>query len=1062
MLGSGDVVALLVIGLVVLLLFLLIAPIWLIVRVRTLARQNEELEERTHNLRWRLDKLEAQAGQARRTGPEPAPAAPSATAAAAPAIQPTPETLPPVRPSKPAVVAPQSLPVGVIGTKPAPPTPPPIPAPVRQPETPPATAPVAAQAPKPVSVPPFSAPLPKPAFNFEQFLGVKLFAWLGGLVAFLAAAFFIKYSFDNNLISPQMRVAGGLLFGLGLIVGGLKLSGQRYAVTVQTLCAAGVLVLYADFFAAHVYYKLVPSTVMTFGLMVLVTGVAFLLAVRLNAQVVAVLGLLGGFLTPVLLSTGKDNPLGLFGYLAVLDLGLMAVALRKRWLHLVLLAAVATVVMEFAWVEKFFAAEKWLTAMTIFLCFAALFYGAYAFAHRRLANEAEPGQKWTAAAAILIPGAALAFALYLLGHPYRAICGQPAVLFSFIFLADLALLGVAWLHTRLRAVQLFAGGAVFLLLAFWAGGFLTDALLNTALAGFLVFAVLHSVFPVVVQRLRPGEPPVWWMHLFPSLALLLVLFPMFKLSAPSFLLWPVVLLIDALALLLAVITASLAAVLAVLVLTALATAVWVLRVPVSLEGWVGLPGTLLIIGGFALVFFFFGIFAVKRLLPRFNSASTGRGEDASADKTEPSKRETITQISSMAAILPFLLLTMVVLRLPLANPSPVFGLAALMGVLLLGVVRVFRTDWLAPIALGCTLLVEYVWQQNRFHGTGAAPDWLPLGWYCGFALAYLLFPFVFHQQVEERRAPWATAALALPLHFALIYSVCKANLPAFGALGLVPAVCALPPLVGLVWLLRRIATDNPARNALLALFGGATLFFITLIFPIQFDKQWLTVAWALEGAALLWLFHRVPHPGLRIVGVALLVVAFARLALNPAVFTYPRSATRIFNWYLYSYGIVTVSLFAGARLLHPPRHRVRNTNVLPLLYSLGTVLAFFLLNIEIADYFSTGATLTFKFSGNVARDMTYSLAWGLFAFVLLAIGFKKRIAGARRAGMALMSVTLLKLFFHDLWHLGGLYRIGALIGLAAVLILASFIYQKFFAGEATEEKAAKPDVPTNA
>ena len=86
-------------------------------------------------------------------------------------------------------------------------------------------------------------------------------------------------------------------------------------------------------------------------------------------------------------------------------------------------------------------------------------------------------------------------------------------------------------------------------------------------------------------------------------------------------------------------------------------------------------------------------------------------------------------------------------------------------------------------------------------------------------------------------------------------------------LGLVPAAFAIPSLLGLAALLRLTPKDSPARNAQLALFGGAALFFITLIFPIQFDRQWITLGWALEGAALCWLFHRVPHPGLRIAGI---------------------------------------------------------------------------------------------------------------------------------------------------------------------------------------------------
>ena len=158
-----------------------------------------------------------------------------------------------------------------------------------------------------------------------------------------------------------------------------------------------------------------------------------------------------------------------------------------------------------------------------------------------------------------------------------------------------------------------------------------------------------------------------------------------------------------------------------------------------------------------------------------------------------------------------------------------------------------------------------------------------------------------------------------------------------------------------------------------------------------------------------------------------------------------RAATAIFNWYLYTYGIATACLFLGARLLAPPRNLILKTNLPPLLAALGTVLAFLLLNIEIADYFSAaGSTLTFQFSGNFARDMSYSIAWGLFALALLVIGILKKISAARYAAMALLCVTLLKLFFHDLTRLGPLYRIGAVGGVAVIAMLASFAYQKFF------------------
>lgn len=194
-------------------------------------------------------------------------------------------------------------------------------------------------------------------------MGVKLFAWLGGFALFLAVGYFVKYSFERDLIPPEVRVALGFVAGLGLLVGGVMLKQRRYAVTSQTLCATGVVVLYAVTFACRaVYHFAFFGLLPTLLLMVLITAAAFTLAVRLDAMVVAVLGMLGGFLTPVLLSTGQDNPVGLFTYIALLDAGLIAVALTKRWQFLVALAALGTAGMELGWSEKFFTVEKITTA----------------------------------------------------------------------------------------------------------------------------------------------------------------------------------------------------------------------------------------------------------------------------------------------------------------------------------------------------------------------------------------------------------------------------------------------------------------------------------------------------------------------------------------------------------------------------------------------------------------------------------------------------------------------------------------------------------------------------
>jgi uncharacterized membrane protein len=263
----------------------------------------------------------------------------------------------------------------------------------------------------------------------------------------------------------------------------------------------------------------------------------------------------------------------------------------------------------------------------------------------------------------------------------------------------------------------------------------------------------------------------------------------------------------------------------------------------------------------------------------------------------------------------------------------------------------------------------------------------------------------------------------------------------------VPLAFAIPALLGLLSILRKFPEMDEKQRSRVAWFGGVALFFITLIFPIQFTRQWVTVSWAVEGALLLWLFRRVAHPGLQLTGLALLAITFIRLTLNPAVLTdYPRSGIPILNWHLYTYGLVTLAHFAGGYWFTDPAGRWKTIQLQGVLYACGGVLLFLLLNIEIADYFTAPGdrSIAFQFGGNFARDMTYSIAWGLFSLSLLGIGFWKGSKYARYAAVLLLVVTLLKVFLHDLAAIQNIFRIGALMGVAITAFIASFLYQRFF------------------
>lgn len=877
----------------------------------------------------------------------------------------------------------------------------------------------------PITQPPSVAPpppLPRPprvAIDWEAFFGVKLFAWIGGFVLFLGIVFLVKYSFENNLITPGMRVVIGTIVGLSLIVIGWLTSSRRYRVSGQSLCATGTLVLYGNIFAAHIFYDLIALSP-AFVCMAIVTAVAFFLAVRMDAQVIVVLGLLGGFLTPILLSTGVDNPSGLFGYVAVLNFGIAAVALRKRWEYLILLAAAGTVLMQFGWAGKFFEPAKANIALAVFLGFEAQFLAILAVQRRTNSTD-----NWAMRAVIVIGMSAFVAVFGMLG--YRPLGRRPGLLFTFVFLAEIGLLTLPLIRSKpIRWLAPVCGFIVFLFLASWTGSYLNDARLWWALGGYLIFAILHATFAFWPREETQLPKDTLWQSYLPLLPLVLVCICVGKNHASSAV-WICVLILDSIAIAVACARRTIPVIVIALLITIYAAGLWIFMAPPEIDP----IGFLIVAAGSGAFFFSAALLAARRLFA--DSASIRR------------------DLPTLAASMPFLLLLMAMTKLPVVSPTPFFITAFALAVLLLGRAVVCRTSWIALVALTLTWAVEREWLTLHFTHTSGV---LAIGWQLAFFALFLGYPFFTNE--EGNSLPWAIGALSGPLHFWLIDEILRTTFPNLRN-GLVPAAFVIPYIVGTLFLVKKRQASPASGDARLAWQAGAALFFVSLIFPIQFEREWITLGWALEGFALLCLFRFVPHRGLRYVGVGLLCIAFVRLALNPAVLEYHRrSQTPIWNWYLYGFGLPVICLFLGARLFPAPRQSAFERAAVPLLNSLGAILAFLLLNIEIADYFSVGPTLTFSFSGNFARDMTYSIAWALFAFALLLVGMKQKTGWVRYAGVALLLVTLLKLFLHDLGNLSQLYRIGAFIGVAIVLIVASFVYQRFLSPRAEKSPASGP------
>lgn len=438
--------------------------------------------------------------------------------------------------------------------------------------------------------------------------------------------------------------------------------------------------------------------------------------------------------------------------------------------------------------------------------------------------------------------------------------------------------------------------------------------------------------------------------------------------------------------------------------------------------------------------------------------------DAAAEDSQPTSSLAALAGTTLAAAL---VLLQAVLNHNLDGVSWAFLGATLLAAWLLVGARRLRLAMLAPAAVLIVGALTNVWALTATdpaaytellpgsslftESLGRDVSWSPaamLAWLAGFAAVFTLLPPALRRADDGRPAWWIAAAVAGPLHLLPLLGVVRQAWPAVPA-ALVPLALAVPTGFVAWQAARSLAPENPCRLTALAWLWGAVLLLVTVALPLQLDRQWLTIGFAMEGAALLALFQRLPHPGLARVGVALLAGAFGRLLLNPDLLTWglPDGAP-IFNALLYPFVIVITALFVGARL--------SNEAAVPhgrrLLLALGTIALFALVNLQIAHFFTPPGTgrLDLSFTGNLARDMTYTLAWSVFALALVVVGLVRDLRAARLAGAALFGAALLKLFFHDLSQLDNLYRIGALLGVAAVALAASTLYQRFLKPDGTK------------
>jgi uncharacterized membrane protein len=218
------------------------------------------------------------------------------------------------------------------------------------------------------------APVPPPhdhAPGLEARVGLTIVNRVGVITLVLGIGFLFKWAADNEWIGPAGRVMLGVIASFAALGGADVLWRRGQRVFAQGITATGISILYLAIYAAFGFYQLIPQT-FAFLLMAVTSAMAGTLALRYNARAIAALGLVGGFLTPVVLSTGENRPWFLFGYVLLLDLGALAVARVRKWRLLEVLSFVGTMTLYGVWLGFSPRADHFVATFYL-LVFYALF-----------------------------------------------------------------------------------------------------------------------------------------------------------------------------------------------------------------------------------------------------------------------------------------------------------------------------------------------------------------------------------------------------------------------------------------------------------------------------------------------------------------------------------------------------------------------------------------------------------------------------------------------------------------------------------------------------------------
>ncbi len=226
---------------------------------------------------------------------------------------------------------------------------------------------------------------PKPKINFEKFIGENLINKIGIAILVIGVGIGAKYAIENELLNPLTRIIMGYIVGAALLFFAIRLK-NKYKNYSAVLLSGSMAIFYFITFMASSFYNLIPTTI-SFAMMVMFTAFTVVSALHYNQKIIALLGLVGAYGVPFLLSDNSGRFTIFFSYVSLINVGILIVAIKKYWKLLYFTSFGLTWLIYLGWYFFSYDVDSHYTIAWVFLIIPFITFYLTALAYKLLKGE---------------------------------------------------------------------------------------------------------------------------------------------------------------------------------------------------------------------------------------------------------------------------------------------------------------------------------------------------------------------------------------------------------------------------------------------------------------------------------------------------------------------------------------------------------------------------------------------------------------------------------------------------------------------------------------------------